>query len=143
MSIDGYGAGPSQNFENPLGVGGLALHDWAFKTHTLHATVGNDDGEPCVDDDFFAPGFDNIGAWIIGRNLFGPVPALGWTTLGRDGGAKIRRITLLSSFSPNTRAGHASARSPRDTCRSYPSVQSCGAYTRIAACSLPVIGAAT
>ncbi|HEY7995024.1 MAG TPA: dihydrofolate reductase family protein [Candidatus Eremiobacteraceae bacterium] len=72
-SIDGYGAGPSQSLENPLGVGGLALHEWIFKTRTFHAMTGEDGGEIGVDDDFIARGFDNIGAWIIGRNMFGPV----------------------------------------------------------------------
>jgi dihydrofolate reductase len=73
MSIDGYGAGPSQSLENPLGVGGLALHEWAFKTRTFHVMMGKDGGETGVDDDFVARGFDDIGAWIIGRNMFGPV----------------------------------------------------------------------
>jgi dihydrofolate reductase len=73
MSLDGYGAGPNQSLENPLGVGGLALHEWAFKTRTFHAIHGKDGGETGVDDDFVAGGFDNIGAWIIGRNMFGPV----------------------------------------------------------------------
>jgi len=73
MSIDGYGAGPDQSLENPLGVSGLALHEWAFKTRTFHAMVGKEGGTPGVDDDFVARGFDNIGAWIIGRNMFGPV----------------------------------------------------------------------
>jgi dihydrofolate reductase len=73
MSIDGYGAGLSQSLANPLGVGGLALHEWAFKTRTFHAMVGKDGGETGVDDDFVARGFDDIGAWIIGRNMFGPV----------------------------------------------------------------------
>ena len=56
MSIDGYGAGPTQSLENPLGVGGLALHEWAFKTRTFHAMVGEDGGETGVDDDFVARG---------------------------------------------------------------------------------------
>ncbi|MGA3088508.1 MAG: dihydrofolate reductase family protein [Terriglobales bacterium] len=76
MSLDGYGAGPSQSLENPLGIGGLALHEWAFKTrifHSLHGTMGKDGGETGVDDDFVARGFDDLGAWIIGRNMFGPV----------------------------------------------------------------------
>jgi dihydrofolate reductase len=73
MSLDGYGAGPNQSLENPLGVGGLALHEWAFKTRTFHAIHGKDGGQTGVDDDFVARGFDNIGAWIIGRNMFGPV----------------------------------------------------------------------
>jgi dihydrofolate reductase len=73
ISVDGYGAGPGQNLENPLGIGGLALHDWVFPTRTLQRMLGNDDGTTGVDDDFAARGFDNIGAWIIGRNMFGPV----------------------------------------------------------------------
>jgi dihydrofolate reductase len=73
VSIDGYGAGPSQSLENPLGAGGLALHEWVFKTRTFRAMIGEDGGETGVDDDFIARGFENIGAWIIGRNMFGPV----------------------------------------------------------------------
>ena len=76
MSLDGYGAGRSQNLLNPLGVGGLALHEWAFKTrtfHAIHAMMDKDGGTTGVDDDFMARGFENIGAWIIGRNMFGPV----------------------------------------------------------------------
>ncbi len=73
ISIDGYGAGPSQSLENPLGVGGLALHDWAFSTCTFQRLHGKDGGTTGIDDDFIARGFENIGAWIIGRNMFGPV----------------------------------------------------------------------
>jgi dihydrofolate reductase len=73
MSLDGYGAGPRQSLDNPLGAGGLALHEWAFNTRTFHAIHGKDGGMTGVDDDFVARGFDNIGAWIIGRNMFGPV----------------------------------------------------------------------
>jgi dihydrofolate reductase len=73
ISIDGYGAGPGQNLENPLGAGGLAPHDWAFPTRTFQRMGGKDGGTTGIDDDFVARGFDNIGAWIIGRNMFGPV----------------------------------------------------------------------
>jgi dihydrofolate reductase len=73
MSLDGYGAGPKQSLDHPLGVGGLALHEWAFHTRTFHAMHGTGGGTTGVDDDFVARGFDNIGAWIIGRNMFGPV----------------------------------------------------------------------
>ena len=73
MSIDGFGAGPSQSLENPLGVGGRALHEWFFPTRTFHAMTGEDGGETGVDDDFAARGFANIGASILGRNMFGPV----------------------------------------------------------------------
>ncbi len=73
MSIDGYSAGPSQSLENPLGVGGLALHEWAFPTATFQQMFGTEAGTTGVDNDFAARGFDNIGAWILGRNMFGPI----------------------------------------------------------------------
>src|SRR5271170_7335744 len=73
ISIDGYGAGPSQDLANPLGVGGLALHQWFFGTQTFQRMHGGEGGAAGVDDDFAARGFDNVGAWILGRNMFGPV----------------------------------------------------------------------
>jgi dihydrofolate reductase len=75
VSVDGYGAGPLQSREHPLGVGGTALHEWAFPTRTFQKQVfGNHQGgETGADDDFAARGFDNVGAWILGRNMFGPV----------------------------------------------------------------------
>jgi dihydrofolate reductase len=73
ISIDGFGAGPDQDLDNPLGVGGLAMHEWAFATQTFHRMLGNEGGTTGIDDEFVARGFDNIGAWILGRNMFGPV----------------------------------------------------------------------
>src|SRR5688572_19092388 len=73
ISLDGYGAGPSQSLENPLGVGGEELHEWVFPTRTFKALSGKKDGTTGVDDDFAARSFENIGAWIMGRNMFGPV----------------------------------------------------------------------
>jgi dihydrofolate reductase len=73
MSLDGYGAGPSQSLENPLGVGGIALHEWAFATRTFRKMFGQDGGATGVDDDFAARGFANVGAWVMGRNMFGPI----------------------------------------------------------------------
>jgi dihydrofolate reductase len=73
MSLDGYGAGACQSLENPLRVGGLARHEWAFKTRTFNAIHAKDGGETGVDDDFVARGFCNFGSQIIGRNMFGPV----------------------------------------------------------------------
>src|SRR3984885_5895343 len=70
---DGDGAGPNQSLENPLGTGGLALHDWVFPTRTFQLMHGKESGARGIDDDFAARGFENIGAWIIGRNMFGPV----------------------------------------------------------------------
>lgn len=73
ISLDGYGAGPKQDRENPLGVGGVALHEWFFPTRTFQKTFGKNGGTTGIDDDFAARGFENIGAWIMGRNMFGPV----------------------------------------------------------------------
>jgi dihydrofolate reductase len=73
ISLDGYGAGPSQDLENPLGVGGLALHEWVFPTRTFQRMQGREGGATGIDDDFMARGFAGIGSWIIGRNMFGPV----------------------------------------------------------------------
>jgi dihydrofolate reductase len=74
VSLDGFGAGPDQSLEQPLGVGGSSLHGWAVATRTFQKKLfGNDGGEVGIDDDFAARGFHNIGAWILGRNMFGPV----------------------------------------------------------------------
>jgi len=74
VSADGYGAGPAQSLENPLGVGGLALPEWFFPTRTFQTTVaGGSDGTTGVDDEFAAAGMANLGAWILGRNMFAPV----------------------------------------------------------------------
>lgn len=73
ISIDGYGAGPNQDLEHPLGVGGPELFDWFFRTRTWQQMHGSEDGETGSDDAIAAQGFDGIGAWILGRNMFGPV----------------------------------------------------------------------
>jgi len=73
ISIDGFGAGPAQDLEHPLGVGGEKVFDWFFPTQTWQRMHGNQDGETGVDDEVAARGFENIGAYILGRNMFGPV----------------------------------------------------------------------
>src|SRR5580698_4874599 len=73
VSVDGYGAGPNQSVDNPLGVGGLTLHQWFFPTRTFRRMNGSDGGTAGVDDDFAARGFVNVGAFILGRNMFGPI----------------------------------------------------------------------
>jgi dihydrofolate reductase len=73
LSLDGYGAGPHQDLSNPLGVGGMELHAWLFGTRTFKAMTGESGGEVGVDDDYMLRGFANVGAWILGRNMFGPV----------------------------------------------------------------------
>lgn len=72
ISIDGFGAGPNQSLENPLGIGGHALHEWVLPTRTFQQMFGNAEGTTGIDDDFAARGFRNIGAWILGRNMFAP-----------------------------------------------------------------------
>ena len=74
MSLDGYVAGPAQSLENPLGVGGLALHEWAFATRSFRETHDmGDEGEAGLDDERAARLNANIGATIMGRNMFGPI----------------------------------------------------------------------
>jgi dihydrofolate reductase len=75
MSLDGYAAGPNQSLENPLGEGGEALHDWAIVTRSFRRTHGNEDeGETGVDDDVVAGWSTNVGATVMGRNMFGGGP---------------------------------------------------------------------
>jgi dihydrofolate reductase len=73
MSVDGYGAGPHQSLEQPMGVGGMALHEWVFGTQTIRKMFGSDGGTTGTDNDFAARGIANLGAWILGRNMFGPI----------------------------------------------------------------------
>ena len=73
VSLDGYGAGPNQSLEKPLGVGGEAVHHWLVGTRTFRQLFGNEGGSTGVDDEFAQRGFANVGAWILGRNMFGPV----------------------------------------------------------------------
>jgi dihydrofolate reductase len=74
ISLDGYSAGPHQDLENPLGVGGRAMFDWFFPTQVFQRMHGgSQDGETGVDNRIAERGFENVGAWILGRNMFGPV----------------------------------------------------------------------
>ena len=80
ISIDGYGAGPEQDLANPMGRSGMALHQWVLGTKTFQkisadfagSLLGDKAGRAGVDDDFAARGFENLGAWIMGRNMFAP-----------------------------------------------------------------------
>lgn len=83
ISLDGYGAGPHQDLQNPLGRGGQELHQWFHPTRTFqHNVLGKEGGTTGVDNEFAARGFENVGAWILGRNMFGPIrgawPDLEW-----------------------------------------------------------------
>lgn len=73
VSLDGFGAGPDQNIDNPLGVRGQELHTWMYRTKTFQKIIGKDGGAEGTDDDFVKNAFENVGAWIMGRNMFGPV----------------------------------------------------------------------
>jgi dihydrofolate reductase len=82
ISLDGYGAGPDQGVDNPLGVGGDALHDWLVATRTWRQMHGKEGGATGIDDDFAARSSKHVGAWILGRNMFGPIrgpwPDMSW-----------------------------------------------------------------
>ncbi len=73
ISIDGYGAGPNQSVDDPLGVGGPGLHEWVFKTRTGRRMLGEEGGDEGLDDQFLMRGEAGIGATVMGRNMFGPV----------------------------------------------------------------------
>jgi dihydrofolate reductase len=73
ISIDGFGAGPGQDADNPLGVRGPEAHEWMTRTETFKRMQGEDGGARGTDNDFVAQSFENVGAWIMGRNMFGPI----------------------------------------------------------------------
>ena len=73
VSADGFGAGPDQSLEAPLGVGGEQLHHWFYPTATFRTMFGQGVGAKGVDDDFAERGMQGVGAWILGRNMFGPI----------------------------------------------------------------------
>lgn len=82
LSLDGFGAGPGQDLHNPLGVRGPELMEWFFHTRLWRRMHGEGEGETGVDNTMAEQGFDGIGAWILGRNMFGPIrgpwPDEGW-----------------------------------------------------------------
>ena len=74
ISLDGFGAGPEQDLKNPLGLRGHELHSWFFPTETFQKMViGKSGGSVGIDNDFAVQSFENVGAWIMGRNMFGPI----------------------------------------------------------------------
>ncbi|MEO6567954.1 MAG: dihydrofolate reductase family protein [Opitutaceae bacterium] len=72
VSLDGFGAGPNQSLESPLGVGGESLHEWFFPTRTFKQMTGQSGGTTGIEEEFAVRGFQNLGAWILGRNMFAP-----------------------------------------------------------------------
>lgn len=104
LSIDGYGAGPDPSFDDLMGVGGMALHDWVFPTRSFrerHASLGlggDGPGSTGIDNDFVERSFAGIGAWIIGRTMFGPLRGpwpgtAGAAAASTDGAADARAAT--------------------------------------------------
>jgi dihydrofolate reductase len=73
ISLDGYSAGPNQSLENPLGEGGPAVFQWFFATEVFQKMHGGEGGSTGIDNDIALRGFENVGAWILGRNMFGPI----------------------------------------------------------------------
>src|SRR5471032_2537941 len=73
VSIDGFGAGSRQDLKNPLGVRGPEIFQWFFGTEAFHQMHGEGGGAKGIDNDWARRSFDNVGAWILGRNMFGPV----------------------------------------------------------------------
>lgn len=73
ISLDGFGAGPDQSMENPLGIRGEELHKWMYPTKMFQKMLGKDGGTEDIDNDFAIKSMKNIGAWIMGRNMFGPI----------------------------------------------------------------------
>lgn len=73
LSLDGYGAGPEQSLDDPLGIGGAGLHEWFSDTEVFGKMFGDGTGETGIDNQFATRAMDNLGAWILGRNMFGPV----------------------------------------------------------------------
>jgi dihydrofolate reductase len=73
VSLDGYGAGPNQDLQNPIGVPGLERFEWFFQTLAWRKMHGMEGGETGIDNDMAEEGFKGIGAWILGRNMFGPI----------------------------------------------------------------------
>jgi len=73
LSVDGFGAGPEQSMQDPLGKRGAEMFQWFFHTSTFRAMQGKDDGSQGIDEDYAARGMANFGAFILGRNMFGPI----------------------------------------------------------------------
>jgi len=73
VSLDGFGAGPHQDLQNPFGVGGMAIPGWMLKTRMFHEMIGQEGGATDIDDRFARGSMENLGAWIMGRNMFGPI----------------------------------------------------------------------
>jgi hypothetical protein len=92
ISLDGFGAGPEQSLEHPLGRRGQELHQWIFGTRFFRTMIGEGGGSKGVDQAYAHRSMNGFGAFILGRNMFGPSAVRGRTKAGRAGGAPIRPI---------------------------------------------------
>lgn len=121
ISLDGYGAGPDQDSQNPLGVNGVELMEWFFPTRVWRRMQGHADGETGVDNQAAERGFVNVGAWILGRNMFGPVRgpwpdeswrgridrrSLGYHCVGTVAGERATHVHLEKSKTGTPTAAH-------------------------------------
>jgi dihydrofolate reductase len=97
ISLDGYAAGPDQSLDNPLGVGGTRLHEWALATRSARRLSGMDGGEEGVDDEMCSRGDVGVGATIMGRNMFDPIRGPWGDESGRAGGGPTRPTTIPCS----------------------------------------------
>lgn len=108
ISADGYVAGPDQSMEEPLGVGGMRLHDWAISLAAWRAAHGMPGGEVNASTPVMEGSTAGVGAGVMGRNMFGPVGAgTGAMAGGRAGGETTRPTTTTSSSSPIIRASRS------------------------------------
>ena len=104
MSLDGYVAGPEQSEKNPLGIGGEQLHDWVVPLKAFREGHGKQGGEVNASTPIAEGILGNVGAVVMGRNMFGGGPGRGATTSGRAGGETTRPTIARFSFSLTTRA---------------------------------------
>src|SRR6266705_6339999 len=114
ISADGFVAGPNQSEENPLGEGGERLHDWAVSLAAWRESHDKQGGEVNESTPIMEETIENVGAGVMGRNMFGPVGGGDWgMSTGRVGGETTRRTTTTRSSSPITRAGRSRWRGAR------------------------------
>ena len=104
VSLDGFGAGPLQDNDHPLGVRGFELHEWFIKTAAFHKMHHLVEGSEGVDNDLAARSFENVGAWILGRNMFGPIRGPWEDDSWKGWWAKSRPITCLFVLTHHARA---------------------------------------
>jgi len=109
ISLDGFGAGLRQDLTNPLGVRGFELHSWFMETEAFKKMHGLSGGIQGVDNDFALKSFENVGAWILGRNMFGPVRG-SWRDVGIN---ECSHDSAGCAQEPSARARRKPSKQPR------------------------------